>query len=308
MLNTSAVHKYYDEESLINYFNYLLNGRWHTGLSSHKYGQIQMQELLIKKMGIKSSDRVLDFGCGVGLPTYDIHLMTGCDITGVNISPKQIKLANQLVPRSKSHKIRFIKTNGFSLPFPDNYFDKIVFFESICHVPNKREILNELHRVLKPGGILGGEDWISSNIRDVSDYQTYIKPICDQYRIPMLPDTKWWVSELNRCGFMPMNIKDLRQDYNLESSFKMDYFDSCGLIGLIYYVLQYFLNYIMISIKYPQLILNYPYKPKECSMNPDYIKSSAQVLNDAYITDKFSVGLIIAKKLNIKNKKEIKDI
>ena len=87
----------YNNQTFIDYFNYLLNGRWHTGLTSNKYGQILMEELVIKELGIKKTDRVLDFGSGVGLTTYDVQMMTGCQIIGVNISQKQTKMSRKLV-------------------------------------------------------------------------------------------------------------------------------------------------------------------------------------------------------------------
>jgi len=56
-----------------------------------------------------------------------------------------------------------------NLPFPDATFDVVTFYESVCHVPDKAILFRELARVLKPGGRLGGMDWIQ---RPFGDYQT----------------------------------------------------------------------------------------------------------------------------------------
>ncbi len=54
---------------------------------------------------------------------------------------------------SLSHCL-YLQGNGYTLPFADNSFDHIICSEVLEHVPNYITILNELHRVLKPGGSL----------------------------------------------------------------------------------------------------------------------------------------------------------
>src|SRR5678816_4113469 len=46
---------------------------------------------------------------------------------------------------------RAIDASG-SLPFPDGSFDAVLSNDAMCHIPHRREVLRDWHRVLRPGG------------------------------------------------------------------------------------------------------------------------------------------------------------
>jgi len=297
IISTVDPQKYYDQQSTIDCFDNLLNGRWHTGLSGHQLGQIEMEELIIKNLSISSNDKVLDFGSGVGMVTCDIHHMTGCQIIGVNISQKQIALSKQLRSKLKIKKefVDFFLISGDlkkkQLPFPNNYFDKIIFFESVCHVKDKTQLFEELYRVLKPGGLLGGEDWIVKDHRSLKE----ILPICQTYKIPSLLSLDNFSSLIESAHFSIVKMIDLRSHYNLDASFMMDHFEKLSIIGIIVYIIRYIFSYILIRCKYPHLSIHYP-RDKIATSSDININMYGQTLDNAYRKNIFSVGLIIIKK------------
>ena len=94
-------------------------------------------------------------------------------------------------------------------------------------------------------------------------------------------------------------MTNMRQQYNLDSSFIIDYFESLGIIGLLVYIVQYCVYMFLVKIKYPQIVVDYPFKPD--IKNLDKLPSNdfqiaANVLDQAYKKNKFSVGLMIAQK------------
>jgi ubiquinone/menaquinone biosynthesis C-methylase UbiE len=102
--------------------------------------------------------RVLDAGCGAGIPVAKT-LSERFDVTGVDFSETQIKLAKENVPGAT-----FICQDMTQLKFPANSFDGICSFYAIIHVPREehRALLENFYRVLKPEGLallcLGAED------------------------------------------------------------------------------------------------------------------------------------------------------
>jgi len=98
--------------------------------------------------------RVLDFGCGTGWLTLALA-QTGCDATGVDISPAAIDLANELTlkpPRAGRNAVAFRVYHGTRLPLADASMERIVCFDAFHHLRDPGGRLQEFSRVLVPGG------------------------------------------------------------------------------------------------------------------------------------------------------------
>ena len=104
--------------------------------------------------------RVLDAGCGTGLPVARFLVDHGCQVTGIDIASGMIALARQQVPEAE-----FMEGDMTQLGFPDETFDGIVSTYAIIHVPRKKhpQVFQNFFRVLKPKGILflstGSAEW-----------------------------------------------------------------------------------------------------------------------------------------------------
>jgi SAM-dependent methyltransferase len=92
---------------------------------------------------------VLDAGCGNG--AYSRYLSEKLNVIGVDISEKQIELARQNAPRSK-----FICGDITTVKFPDDYFDGILSFYTIIHIPRDEHygLLESFYRILKNTGVV----------------------------------------------------------------------------------------------------------------------------------------------------------
>ena len=88
-----------------------------------------------------------DIGCGSGLVSKDLLAM-GYDVTGMDISEGMLENARK-IPGLKL-QVGDIE----NLPFANGAFDKVICLGVISYVPNEAKALAELHRVLKPGGLL----------------------------------------------------------------------------------------------------------------------------------------------------------
>jgi len=93
--------------------------------------------------------RVLDLGCGQGLPVA-ASLARKHRVTGVDFSRSQLALARANVPTAT-----FVESDLMALQFPDAAFDAVVAFYSIFHLPREEhpELFRRIHRWLAPGGL-----------------------------------------------------------------------------------------------------------------------------------------------------------
>lgn len=113
---------------------------------------------------IKPGDTVLDFACGCGYGTVYLNdYSRASHIIGADINPDLIEYCKKIFGNS-----RYVwKENNFSYKtadladseaFPENYFDKIISFETMEHVPNNisEQAFKNIHRWLKPAFTGGG--------------------------------------------------------------------------------------------------------------------------------------------------------
>ena len=99
---------------------------------------------------LRSGDPVLDLGCGAGVPATRWLGDRGFEVTGVDLSEKQLDLARRLVPEAT-----FLKADMTELDFGPGTFGAVVALHSIIHVPREDHpaLLENIHRWLPPGGL-----------------------------------------------------------------------------------------------------------------------------------------------------------
>lgn len=91
----------------------------------------------------------LDIGCSGGIITHHLSKYTGT-IVGVDIDQKAVDKANQ---QFRSDNCRFQYADSMHLPFADSSFDVVICNHIYEHVPDSQQLMNEIYRVLKKGGI-----------------------------------------------------------------------------------------------------------------------------------------------------------
>ncbi len=119
-----------------------------TGSSGLIGDQLIAYGFIIKTLGIKPGDRIVEFGAGWGNLSQQFALL-GCDVTVVEIDPSFVKLIEASC-RSKS-PIRVLQGDMLTCD-PGNDFDIAIFFESFHHCSDHLDMLRRLHNVIRPGG------------------------------------------------------------------------------------------------------------------------------------------------------------
>ncbi|MEU6251212.1 class I SAM-dependent methyltransferase [Streptomyces sp. NPDC047043] len=131
----------------------------------HKEGQIAAAEWLIKSLPADS--RVLDLGCGSGLPTARQVVEAGSQVVGVDLSAGMVALARQNVPAGDFRRadIADLRPGG---PLDLGRFEAVTAFFSLLMLP-RAEIplaLRTIHHLLLPGGLFA----LSMVEADVDDF------------------------------------------------------------------------------------------------------------------------------------------
>ena len=145
-------------------------GFYSSGKISNDFREAKVQFVheLVKWSGLDKlpkGSRVLDVGCGIGGSSRILAKYYGFNVTGITISPAQVKRARELT--STELNCNFQVMDALNLKFEDGSFDAIWSVEAGAHMNDKNKFADEMLRTLRPGGYLALADW---NSRDFSEY------------------------------------------------------------------------------------------------------------------------------------------
>jgi ubiquinone/menaquinone biosynthesis C-methylase UbiE len=110
----------------------------------------------ISWLNLSQGKMLLEVACGAGGPTLRIAEKTGCSVLGIDVHQQAISTANSLtVQRALKDRADFrIVDASAKLPFADASFDAIICIDAINHLPDRKQVLTEWTRILRPGGRL----------------------------------------------------------------------------------------------------------------------------------------------------------
>lgn len=114
----------------------------------------------LNRLSLQPGQRLLDIGCGSGRHTCEAYRLKGIVAVGADLNIEDLKQARE---RLRFHD-RLGEHGGGSwclstadvrrLPFPDRHFHAVICSEVLEHIPEHHHAIDELVRILKPGGHL----------------------------------------------------------------------------------------------------------------------------------------------------------
>lgn len=116
---------------------------------------IKWRKDTMKRMNVQPGSIALDVCCGTADWTVALADAVGPtgEVTGLDFSQNMLNVGIEKVKDLGLKQVKLIHGNAMQLPFPDNSFDYVTIGFGLRNVPDYLQVLKEMHRVVKPGGI-----------------------------------------------------------------------------------------------------------------------------------------------------------
>ncbi|HTL88891.1 MAG TPA: class I SAM-dependent methyltransferase [Leptolyngbya sp.] len=160
-------------------------------------GEARFRQLAFAGLTIEPETKVLDLCCGSGQTTQFL-VQRSRHVTGLDASPRSIQRAKQNAPEAE-----YVEAFAEKNPFPDRAFD-LVHTSAAMHemkLPQLRQILQEVYRVLKPGGVF-----------TMVDFHSPTNPIF----IPGLAIFFWLFETETAWQLVKLNLEELLEEIGFE--------------------------------------------------------------------------------------------
>ena len=104
-------------------------------------------------MELQPTDRVLDLGCGTGWASRRMaRVVNKGEVVGLDVADEMLRRAERA--STGLSNVRYVWGSAEEIPAADNFFTKVLSVESFYYYADQGKALDELHRVLAPGGRL----------------------------------------------------------------------------------------------------------------------------------------------------------
>ncbi len=221
----SETEQYYDHEDAVYRALWDKDGSVHWGLFEDGANMTfleagaNLNKVMARRGQLEADSVVIDVGCGSGNTAIALSKSIGCQVTGVDLSG--VRIANAIdsleeQPEGVRERVTFKKGSATDLPIAEESFDRAWSQATVYHVPDKVKVLEEVYRVMKPGGIFVFDDLIKPqpNISEKAVKFVYER---------LLFDTDFsfesYQSALKATGFEVLEAEDISR--HLKTSYLM---------------------------------------------------------------------------------------
>ncbi len=207
-----TARSYYDSDDADNFYATIWGGEdIHIGIydttKDIREASRATVDRIISKLGELSGKRVLDIGAGFGGAARVLAGEHGARVVCLNLSGVE-NARNRAMNRNAglADRIEVVDGSFDDLPFGNASFDVVWSQDAILHAPDRRAVLDEAARVLKPGGDFIFTDPMQAD--DLSDRKP-LQPIYDRIHLADLASFAFYRKELKGRGFDEAEIEVL---------------------------------------------------------------------------------------------------
>ena len=179
--------------------------------------QSAFRKKLIEQLHLKKGDRVLVTGCGTGddIPAIIEAIGDGGEVYGQDLSSEMTIAASEYIASAHpTAKVCFSISNANLLPFPDDFFDGAFHFGGINLFDDMRLAINEMDRVVRPGGrVVFGDEGVAPWLKET-----------EFGRIAVTNNSLWNASA--PIDLLPANVVDVNLSWVLGNCFYIISFEA----------------------------------------------------------------------------------
>jgi demethylmenaquinone methyltransferase/2-methoxy-6-polyprenyl-1,4-benzoquinol methylase len=109
----------------------------------------------VTQTGLAPGDSALDVCCGTGMLALELAKVVapGGRVLGLDFATSMLKVASRRLAASPyRHLVKLVEGNAMKLPFPDNTFNAATIAFGLRNLPDVKQGLAEMQRVVRPGG------------------------------------------------------------------------------------------------------------------------------------------------------------
>ncbi|MEC5424570.1 class I SAM-dependent methyltransferase [Virgibacillus sp. C22-A2] len=180
------------------------------GVGGAHPGGLQLTKEMLEEELIDESMSILDVGCGTGQTSAYIAKTYSSYVTSLDNNEVMVDKAKKRFT-SAGLPIEVIKGNAEKLPFNDNHFD-MVLSESVVSFTNASLTLQEIKRVLKPGGIMLAVEMVLNT----SLAKEEIDSLNNFYGFTQLLTEPEWDTCFQKAGFKEISIKKYTKQIDVD--------------------------------------------------------------------------------------------
>ena len=161
-----------------------------------------------RKLPKLEKPRILDIGCGSGVPTMELAKLSDGKIIGIDIDQESLDiLSRKIEQEGLTDRVKAIKCSLINIKFPDNSFD-IIWAEGSITSLGVEKSLRGWNRILKPKGFMVIHDEIKHFFKKRDKVASCGYKMIEHFS---LPEEAWWEEYYSP---LEIRIKDLYKKYS----------------------------------------------------------------------------------------------
>ncbi len=195
---------YYDSDEAEGFYSNIWGGEdihigLYDGTSDIRTASRKTVDHMAELLGPVAGKRGIDLGAGYGGAARVLAAEHGAHVTCLNLSTVENERNRKLTQAAGlSDKVEVVDGSFDAMPFGDESFDFAWSQDAILHAPDREAVLDEVARVLKPGGLFVFHDPMQAD--GLSDSRV-LQPIYDRIHLPDLASIGFYRSALTARGF-----------------------------------------------------------------------------------------------------------
>ncbi len=208
-----AAKEYYDSNDAHNFYYRIWGGEdLHLGIYKTRDEDIfTASRRTIDRMAsyadkIDENTKIIDIGGGFSGSARYLAKKFGCHVTVLNLSETENQRGRKMnKEQGLDHLIDVIDGSFENIPFPDASFDIVWSEDAILHSEDRKKVVEEVSRVLKPDGEFIFTDPMQSN--DCNEEE--LKPIYERINLSTLGSPKFYRDAATEFGLKEEHFEDL---------------------------------------------------------------------------------------------------